>query len=90
MLYLHKMSVWNKKPISGVLLDITGVLMESGGGGTAISGSAEAVKRCLISWSLVLSLKVKSIHSHFSFFLSIDTESIKFRSSSQVWWVAKF
>ena len=24
------------------------------------------------------------------FFLSIDTESIKFRSSSQVWWVAKF
>ena len=25
-----------------------------------------------------------------SFFLSIDTESIKFRSSSQVWWVAKF
>ena len=26
----------------------------------------------------------------FSFFLSIDTESIKFRSSSQVWWVAKF
>ena len=23
-------------------------------------------------------------------FLSIDTESIKFRSSSQVWWVAKF
>ena len=26
---------------------------------------------------------------HF-FFLSIDTESIKFRSSSQVWWVAKF
>ena len=25
-----------------------------------------------------------------SVFLSIDTESIKFRSSSQVWWVAKF
>ena len=24
------------------------------------------------------------------FFLSLDTESIKFRSSSQVWWVAKF
>ena len=23
-------------------------------------------------------------------FLSIDAESIKFRSSSQVWWVAKF
>ena len=23
-------------------------------------------------------------------FLSIDTESIKFRSLSQVWWVAKF
>ena len=27
---------------------------------------------------------------HLSFFLSIDTESIKFRSSSQVWWAAKF
>ena len=28
--------------------------------------------------------------TYLSFFLSIDTESIKFRSSSQVWWVAKF
>ena len=43
------MSVWHKRPISGVLLDITGVLMESGGGGTAIPGSADAVKRCCIS-----------------------------------------
>ena len=25
-----------------------------------------------------------------SFFLSLNTESIKFRASSQVWWVAKF
>ena len=28
--------------------------------------------------------------SYLSFFLSVDTESIKFRSSSQEWWVAKF
>lgn len=40
------MSAWNLKKISGVLLDITGVLYDSGpGGGTAISGSVEAVKR---------------------------------------------
>ena len=35
------------------------------------------------------SVKYFTIMALFSF-LSIDTESIKFRSSSQVWWVAKF
>ena len=40
------MSLWNKRPIGGVLLDVTGVLFESGpGGGVAIPGSAEAIKR---------------------------------------------
>ena len=34
--------------------------------------------------------KCHTFCSNLSFFLSIDTESIKFRSSSQVWWVAKF
>ena len=46
---IKTMSLWNKKPIRGVLLDITGVLFESApGGGVAIPGSAEAVKRSLI------------------------------------------
>ncbi|KAL4231210.1 hypothetical protein ACF0H5_008792 [Mactra antiquata] len=40
------MSAWHKRKISGVLLDITGVLYDSGpGGGTAIPGSLEAVKK---------------------------------------------
>lgn len=40
------MSNWLKDPIEGVLLDITGVLFESGpDGGVAIEGSVEAVKR---------------------------------------------
>ena len=38
----------------------------------------------------VKSAQVNSVGTSLSFFLSIDTESIKFRSSSQVWWVAKF
>ena len=33
---------------------------------------------------------MSSLPARISFFLSIDTESVKFRSSSQVWWVAKF
>ena len=37
----------NSKNIRGFLLDISGVLYDSGeGGGTAIQGSVEAVKRC--------------------------------------------
>ena len=36
---------------------------------------------------IIRTLKVTNID--FFYFLSIDTESIKFRSSSQVWWVAK-
>lgn len=40
------MSGWLAKPIGGVLLDITGVLFESGpDGGVAIEGSVDAVKR---------------------------------------------
>ncbi|KAK7081838.1 hypothetical protein SK128_017367, partial [Halocaridina rubra] len=40
------MSNWLEKPIEGVLLDITGVLYESGEGiGTVIPGSVNAVKR---------------------------------------------
>jgi len=40
------MSSWLNSPIGGVLLDITGVLFESGpGGGVAIDGSVNAVKR---------------------------------------------
>ena len=40
------MSLWNKRPIGGVLLDVTGVLFESApGGGVAIPGSVEAIKR---------------------------------------------
>lgn len=40
------MSRWLAKPIGGVLLDITGVLFESGpDGGVAIEGSVDAVKR---------------------------------------------
>ena len=40
------MSEWYKKKVKGVLLDITGVLKDSGpGGGFAIDGSIEAVKR---------------------------------------------
>ena len=35
-------------------------------------------------------VSLSKAHLLLSFFLSIDTESIKFRSSSQVWWVAKF
>ncbi|KAK6185350.1 hypothetical protein SNE40_007603 [Patella caerulea] len=38
------MTLWTQKPINGVLLDITGVLYESGnGGGNAINGSISAV-----------------------------------------------
>ena len=40
------MAAWYKKNIEGVLLDITGVLYDSGPeGGAAIEGSIEAVKR---------------------------------------------
>ncbi|XP_041368139.1 phospholysine phosphohistidine inorganic pyrophosphate phosphatase-like [Gigantopelta aegis] len=40
------MAGWAKRQVCGVLLDITGVLYDSGPeGGTAISGSVEAVKR---------------------------------------------
>ncbi|XP_063611854.1 phospholysine phosphohistidine inorganic pyrophosphate phosphatase-like isoform X1 [Penaeus indicus] len=40
------MSSWLEKPIKGVLLDITGVLYESGEGiGTVIPGSVEAVEK---------------------------------------------
>ena len=44
-LVVTKMS-WAKKPIKGVLLDITGVLYDgTATGGQAISGSVEAVDR---------------------------------------------
>ena len=37
---------WLTKPLSGLLIDITGVLYESGtGGGTAIPGSSAAIER---------------------------------------------
>jgi len=37
---------WLTKPLSGLLIDITGVLYESGaGGGTAIPGSPAAIER---------------------------------------------
>lgn len=40
------MATWLHKPIRGVLLDITGVLYNSGpGGGTVIEGSVEAVRK---------------------------------------------
>ena len=45
----------------------------------------------LLSITHIFVVSVRRSSSFFlSFFLSIDTESIKFRSSSQVWWVAKF
>ena len=40
------MAAWTKTKVGGMLLDITGVLYDSGpGGGKAINGSVEAVKR---------------------------------------------
>ena len=37
---------WVTKPLSGLLIDITGVLYESGaGGGSAIPGSSAAIER---------------------------------------------
>ncbi|XP_052280477.1 phospholysine phosphohistidine inorganic pyrophosphate phosphatase-like [Dreissena polymorpha] len=48
------MSEWYKKKVKGVLLDITGVLKDSGpGGGFAIDGSIEAVKRLKASGLMV-------------------------------------
>ena len=41
-------------------------------------------------WNDLPESLISSSELSFFFFLSIDTESIKFRSSSQVWWVAKF
>jgi len=37
---------WLTKPLAGLLIDITGVLYESGaGGGSAIPGSCSAIER---------------------------------------------
>ena len=43
---VRRMAKWCEKPVHGVLLDITGVLYDSGpDGGTPIPGSIDAVKR---------------------------------------------
>ena len=53
------MSLWNKRPIGGVLLDVTGVLFESApGGGVAIPGSVEAIKRFFDKYLLQLSTSI--------------------------------
>ena len=49
------------------------------------------LKYCIIRFYIYIFFFNNQLSFQFlSFFLSIDTESIKFRSSSQVWWVAKF
>ena len=57
---------FNGKTVKGVLLDITGVLVESSavGDGIAIQGSIEAIKRLNSAGKIRLNFESKSITSY--------------------------